>query len=65
MEEINELNIPSHKGLIKPSEESTRKWLDGMERCWQEFLSLHREGYIPHITDKDIQDFLNNDSPVK
>lgn len=73
MEKLNELKkLPEFvidpttgKKVYKPLDESTSKWLDGMERCWQEFLKLHREGHIPHISDKDIQNFLNGDSPIK
>jgi hypothetical protein len=64
MKKLNELDLQLQQNKLpeKPTEESTRCWLAGMDKCWQEFLKLHREGHIPHVSDKDIQEFLSGDA---
>ena len=66
MNKLNELNLQSHKNKLpeKPSEESTRKWLAGMEECWQEFLRLHASGHFPDVSTEDLQKFIAGDDSV-
>jgi hypothetical protein len=58
MKNLNELKqIPT-----KPSDESTAKWLAGLDECWQEFLRLHAAGHFPNISSDDLRKFISSDS---
>lgn len=52
------------KKIYRPSHEVTRKWLTGMDECWQEFRRLHAAGHFPNISAEDLQKFIAGDSSV-
>jgi len=66
MKKLNELDLRPQQNRLpdKPSEESTRKWLAGMDECWQEFLRLHAAGHFPNISDEDIRKYIAGDDSI-
>jgi len=57
MKNIPKVKISRHEVIIE--------WANRVDKLWERFLILHKEGHLPHVSNEDIENHLRDNLPYK